>query len=390
MKLNFRKTLAVLFSTIIFTAVSADPYFVGFTGISLDIQPSDNAKPQVFAQGVVAGEYALNDALSFRGNFQFGTDNIVNHGLFQETPSTFSIRELSATYTFFNDGSMMQFSAILGDQNSFGSDSFVKQALGVRKFASTLLTPTITPASSGINGFSGIGLAFTDDFGPDALGVYAFYDRDKRNDNPQINTDLRYAFQTDSSLFDTTFGVTFPVENITGEGEKVFVLIRKIIFRTGLSTLFNVSDRMQLFFQTGISNIIIPDFKPVTLDDLYLFVEPRVALPHCDLNISFFCLSDASLKNLQLISKPLGCNINIQTLQFPLFSHTASAGLDVAACSARNAQDSASEGIDVIIAPHIDYSLFSGNFNAAVTVHPLEYKDASKLLKISFSYRAQF
>lgn len=390
MELKFKKILAVLLSILILTAVSAESSFVGFAGVSVDIQPADSALPEVFALGDIAGQYSLNDSLSFKGNFQFATGDIVSHGLFQETPSTFSIREISANYTMFKEGTIMNFSALLGDQNSFGSDDFVQQLLGVRKFSSSLLTPHITPTTAGINGFSGIGVSFTDDFGPDALGVYAFYDKDDETDNPQLNMDLRYAFQPGDSILDTTFGLTFPVENETPSGDKVFVLIRQVIFRAGLSSLFSISDRMQLFFQTGISDINIPELNAIKLDDLYLFVEPRVSLPKCDLNISFFCLSDSTLKHLPVISMPLGCNLNVQTLPFTLFSHTASAGIDIAACSSRNIDAAGSENLDVIIAPHIDYSLFTGKFNAALSLHPLDYADVSKLLKISFSYKAQF
>lgn len=390
MEMKLRKALAVLLSTILITAASAESSFVGFTGISLDVQPESKALPQVFVNGVVAGQYTLNDSLSFKGNFQFGTGDIVSHGLFDETPSTFSIREISGTYTHYKDDSIMYFTALLGDQSSFGSDAFVQQYLGIRNFPSKLLTPRITPASSGMNAFSGIGIAFTGDFGPDALGVYAFYDRDKINDYPQINTDLRYAFQPGNSVFDATLGITFPVETETPSGEEVFVLVRRMIFRTGISTLFTVSDRMQLFFQTGLSNLVVPDLTAISLDDLYMFVEPRVSLPSCDLNISFFCLSDSTLKNLPFISKPLGCNLNIQTLPFALFGHTATAGMDIAACSARNPDIAAAEGIDVVFVPHIDYSLFTGNFDCSITVHPLDYADVSKLLKFSLSYKAQF
>lgn len=390
MEMKFRKLLTILLSTLFITAVSAESSFVGFTGIALDVQPESKALPQIFATGVVAGQYTLNDSLSFKGNFQFSTGDIVSNGLFRETPSTFSIREISGTYTWFKDGSIMYITALLGDQGSFGSNSFVQQYMGVRNFSSALLTPSITPASAGMNAFSGIGFSFTGDFGSDALGVYAFYDKNPKDSGTQINTDLRYAFLPGSSVIDTTFGITFPIETETPSGEKVFFLIRKIKFRTGISTLFTVSDRMKLFFQTGIAELVIPDLMAIGLNDLYLFVEPRISFSSCNMNISFFCLSDDTLKNLPFISKPLGCNMNVESLPFSLFNHTALTGLNFAVCAAKDPAVAASEGIDVVAAPYIDYSLLTGKFNCSFTFHPLDYADVAKFFKFSLSYKAQF
>lgn len=389
MEMKFKKTLAILLSTILITTVSAESSFAGFAGVSLDVQPEKDSMPELFVNGVVAGQYFLSDALSFKGNFQFGTADISSHGLFQDTPSTFSIRELSATYTLFGETTVMNFSALLGDQSSFGSDTFVRQYLGVRNFSSKLLTPLITPSASGMNGFSGLGVSFTDDFGPSALGVYAFYDKDKVRNNHQLNADIQYAFQPGDTVLDTMFGVTVPIENSTPSGDKVFVLIRQVKFRAGISSLFSISDRLKLFFQSGISDIVLPDFSPVSLDHLYLFVEPRVSLPLFDLNISFFCLADSTLKNLTCITRPLGCNLNVQTLPFYMFNHTAHAGLNIAACAPRT-MNAAGDATDVVIAPYLDYSLATGSFNTNITIHPLEHEDVSKLLKFSFSYKAQF
>lgn len=387
MKFTFKKTLTVILSLIILSTAAAQSSFAGFAGVSVDVQPAEDATPEVYAKGVAAGQYTLSETLSFKGNFQFATGDIASNGLFQETPSLFSIRELSGTYTYFAEESLMQFSVLLGDQNSFGSDQFVRNTLGVRRFVPSLLISEITPVSAGMHGFSGIGLSFIDDFGPNALGVYCFYDRDTENDYPQLNTDLQYAFEAGSSLFDTNAGFTLPVESMTDTGEQVFILIRKVVLRGGISSLFTISDRMQLFVQAGISGIVIPDMTPIGLENVFFFAEPRITLPGLDMNISFFCLTDASLRNLSLISKPLGCNINFQTLSFPLFSHSASVGLNAAACSERSP---APDSLDVVIAPYMNYSLFTGNFNTAVVIHPMSYDNVSEFFKLTLSYKAQF
>lgn len=390
MEMKHRKILIILLSAILLATVSAESSFIGFAGVSLDVQPEKDSVSEVFANGVIAGQYSLNDTLSLKGNFQFGTGDIVSHGLFQETPSVFAIRELSASWNIFKEASVITLSAVLGDQSSFGSDAFVRQHLGVRNFSSSLLTPLITPVSAGMNGFSGIGGSFVGDFGPKAVGVYVFYDREKATENPQINADVQYAFQPDNAVLDATFGMTVPFEQTTPSGEKVFVLIRQVKLRTGISALVNISDNLQMFFQSGISDIILPDFPPISLDHLYLFVEPRLSLPLCNLNISFFCLSDSTLRDLTFISQPLGCNLNVETLPFPMFRHTASTGINIAACAGRNILGASEQGTDVVIAPYLDYSLATGTINTTITVHPLDYADVSKLLRISFSYKAQF
>ncbi|MBQ0165726.1 MAG: hypothetical protein KBT02_01290 [Treponema sp.] len=390
MELNFKKTLTILFSTIILSAVAAESSFAGFAGVSLDLQPADNTL-EVYAKGVVAGQYALNDTLSFRGNFQFGTGDIVSNGLFRETPSTFSINELSGTYSFYTEGRIRRISALLGDQNSFGSDTFVKQTLGVHTFESSLLTPAIAPVSANMHLFSGVGFSYVDDFGPNALSINAFYDTsDDGEKTPQLNGAFRYAFLAGDSIFDTDFGLTLPVENKTESGEEVFILIKSIILHGGLSTVINITDRMNLFLQAGVSDINIQNIEAPGLDNLHLFIEPRIALSSFNLNVSFFNISDAALRNLQTVSHPLGCNLNIETLPFLMLSHTATAGLDVTASSQRTVDISNPETIDVVITPHLDYSMFSGNLKTSVLIHPLEYMDMAKFFKLSLSFKAQF
>ncbi len=387
MKLNFKKTLLIILSASLLTLAAAESSFSGFAGVNLDVKPAANYIPEVFTQGVVAGHYALNESISFKGNFQFATGNIVSSGLFQSTPSTFAIRELSATYTFYGKRSAMHFSALIGDQNSFGSDSFVRQYLGVRKYSPSLMTPLITPFTAGMHTETGAGLSFADDFGPNALGVWCFYDKDDGTGKHQINADVQYAFLAGSSIFDTSLGITLPIENGTSGGQSS---IQKVLLRGGTSTILNISGRMQLFFEAGVSGVSLPDYTPIGLENLFLFAEPRLFLPHCNLTLSFFCLSDSSLSNLPLITKPLGCNINFETLSFYLFKHTASAGIDIAACSPRDLDMTGTNGLDVIIAPYMDYSLFSGNFKISTEFHPLAYADIAAFFKTSISYKAQF
>lgn len=388
MKLNIRKTLSVVLSTIILTTAAAESSFAGFAGASLDIQPVDDAV-EVYMNGIVAGQYALNEALSLKGNFQFGTSDIVSNGPFQETPSTFSINELSATYSIYTTGSIIKISALLGDQNSFGSESFVQQALGIRKFAPALLTPVIAPVSTNMYTSSGFGLSFMDDFGPNALAVNAFYNKDE-DDTPQINGNIRYAFEAGSSIFDANMGLIFPVENETRSGEHVFILIRSVILQGGISSVFNINDRFRLFLQAGIDDINFPDFTVPGLDNIHLFLEPRLALSKCDMNISFFSLSNTALNNLMTVTHPLGCSLNIESLPFLMLQHSATAGIDITASSDRSVTISNPETIDVTVVPHLDCSMFSGNFKTSIIVHPLEYGDISEFFKLSFSFKAQF
>lgn len=387
MKLNIKKPLFVILSASLLTLAAAESSFSGFAGASLDVKPSSSYIPEVFTQGVVAGQYAFNESISFKGNFQFETDNIVSSGLFKSTPASFAIKELSATYTFYGKSSAMHLSALIGEQNSFGSDTFVRQFLGVRQYSPSLLTPQITPFTAGMHTKTGAGLSFADDFGPNALGVWCFYNKDTATGKHQIHADFQYAFIAGSAIADTSFGITLPVENNPAGGQSA---IQEILFRGGASTVLNISGRMQLFLEAGISGVSAPDYTPISLDNLFLFAEPRLFLPHCDLTLSFFCLSDSCLSNLTSITKPLGCNINFKTLAFYMFRHTAYAGIDIGACSNRTLDTTGTDGLDVTVTPYLDYSLFSGTFNIAALFHPLAYADITDFFKISISYKTQF
>lgn len=389
MELNFKKTIAVLLSGIIITTAAAEPFFEGFAGASLDMNLSDDFIPGVYLQGDVAGRLEMNDSVSFKGDFQFTTSDIITHGLFQTTPSSFSIRELSAAFTLYGHSSIMQITTLLGEQTPFGSDAFVRKALGIRNYSSTLLTRKTASGSAGMALFPGMGISFTDTFGSSALGIYCFYDINDTNDTSQINSDFQYAFNMGNTILNVTAGATLPVETSQGAGGKLSVSIRKLAVRTDISTLFSISDRVHLFFQAGTSGLSIlnnTDFRP---ESLYLFAEPRISLPVCNLNISFFCLSDETLKELTLITKPIGCNLDLQTLPFLLLQHTATAGINAAACSPRTVTPDTQQ-LDVIIAPYLEHSLSSGILNTSAVFHPLDYSDTSKFCKISISYKAQF
>lgn len=386
--MNFKKILAALLSTIILTLVSAESSLAGFIGTSVTINPGQDAVPEVSVQEDIAGQYTLIDSLSFRGNFQFTSDDVVSYGLFTDTPSVFSIQELSGTFTFFTGKSLLKITALLGNLSPFGSDSFVKQSFGVREFSSELLSPRTTPSSTGINVFSGMGFSITDVFGQNALGFYGFYDRNNQNESPQINADIDYAFETGSIILESAIGMSVPADSLTATERDISSIIEETVFRTGISTLFRISGRMKLFLQAGISGTTISHLPEIALNDVFLFAEPRFLLPGFNMNIAFFCLSDTGLRNLPFITKPLGCSISLESLPFSLFRHTASAAIDVTACSVR--KPASVDGIDIVVAPQVNCSLFSGDFKAAAEFHPLERSDISKAFKIALSYKAQF
>lgn len=383
MKIKNKKTLAILLSTVMLTAIAAKPSFAVFTGTSLDLEPADDYVPKVYVKNITAGQYIVNDFLSFKGDFLFTTDDVVDYGLFQDTPSHFFIREISGTGTVYGKKSLMQISVLLGDQTPFGSDAFVRSTLGARTFAPSLLSPQITPFSTTTQSLPGMGISFTDDFGQNAFGIYCFYNKNPANAVPQINADIRYAFGAGESLFDTDIGVTLP-DASSASGTRF--QIQQAILRADISSLFSISGRLQLFLQAGISDITLPDTAPVALENIFFFAEPRIILPSCDLNISFFCLTDDSLQNLQGITKPLGCSLNLESADFLFLNHTATGGITATACSGRTPSTG---NLDVIITPYLDYSLFSGSFNTSVTFHPLSYNSLSDFFKVSLSYKAQ-
>ena len=388
------ETVKKLFITIFFCIFSfyiyaADSSFNSFAGASIDIIPNQGEAPSLLVKGVYEGQYNISNRFLFRGNFFVRTDNIIESGLFQDTPAYFTINELSAGFRFSANTVTQQLTFFIGSHESFGSDDFLSQHLGTKGVGSALLTPMLSLSSISMYDYSGFGMAYDIKLAaPVAFGFYCYYD--KKFDYKNINGDFRLAAAGSSAIVDIGAGLTLPVETEDDAGNEVFLLIRRADFHGGFSILLGNNPITNLFIQAGVLRIQtkpLPDMTMLSLDDLYLFVEPRFTTEYLNCSISFFCMPEERVKNLSYITQPIGCDLKLETPDFMAFKTGATAGIHFSVSSPSLSSGFSMEKLDFQVSPYLNVKILSGTLDAAVFIHPLAFSDISKLFSFTAGYK---
>lgn len=369
----------------------ADSSLSAFTGAEIDFLPVKDNFPQLKLNGVFAGQYNINNNLLFRGSFGIRTEDIISNGFFQDTPSYFTINELSASFKLPTSVITQQLAVFMGKYESLGSDEFLQKNFSSLNYAPILSTKPLSLFSEGIINYSGIGLSYSMRFRtPQALGFYFYYD--KKYDYNFLNFDLRFSLAYDSVLFDIGAGAALPLESRDSDDEEVFLLIRRCDIHAGFSLLLGNNPVTNLFIQAGLQRIQIkpmPDTTNISLKDLFIFVEPRFSGKYIHCNVAFFCLPETLTAELPFVPQPIGCDIHLFSQEFIFIHSQAYTGLHAAvACGLTD--DFKIKDLDIQISPYLDCSILGGNLNLTLMIHPLAYQDVGKLINFSMSYKAVF
>lgn len=377
----------------------AESVFNSYAGASLDIGAKENNEKGIALKlnGVFAGQYTLDNSFSIRGQFSVTTDDIFDNGIFQDTPAWFTINELSATYRFLTETVNHQASIFIGEFESFGSDSFVKKYFGSRNFSSPILLPYLGLDTVGMIKFDGIGFAYSVKFpSPKALGLYFYYDiTEEENqisgeleDVKKLNGALRFSAAWDSIILDADFGISLPLKTKTSSGEDVILVIEYAELHTGISLLLGNNPITNLFLQVGINKL---DLNPksitpiLSIEDVYLFMEPRFTTKYLKCNVAFFCLPTAVLSELQFINNPIGCNISFTSQPFIMFGKNADFGCNFTVSTA-NLTSAEITNYDFQITPYINLYAFNGVFNVMTTINTMDFKKPS-FFTLSLGYK---
>ncbi len=391
--MKFLSILSIVFILFLFPAqeLNAESSLSTFAGAKIDLLPVSGSFPELKLSGVFAGQYNMNNSLLFRGSFGIRTDDIITNGFFQDTPSYFTVNELSASFKLPTSVITQQLAIFMGQYESLGSDEFLQKSFSTVNYASSLFKNQLSLFSEGIVNYSGVGISYSMKFASQkALGFYFYYD-EKYNFN-FLNLDLRFASASDSILFDIGAGAALPLESTDSDDEEVFLLIRRCDIHAGFSLLLGNNPVTNLFIQAGLQRFQIkpmPDTTSISLKDLFIFVEPRFSGKYIHCNVSFFCVPETLIAELPYIPQPLGCDIHLSTQEFIFIRNPSYAGIHAAvACGITD--DFKLENLDIQISPYMDCSLLSGNLNLCVQLHPLFFDDISKLFNISMSYKAEF
>ncbi|MCR4714184.1 MAG: hypothetical protein K5751_07350 [Treponemataceae bacterium] len=372
------------------TNLSAESSLSSFAGVDIDFVPAKSGTPKLMLNGVFATQYNLNNNLLFRGCFGIKTDDIIENGFFQDTPSYFTINEFSAAYKLPTGLITQQIAIFMGKYESLGSDEFMQKNFSSINYASLLFSKKLSLFSEGIINYSGVGLSYSMRFStPQALGFYFYYD--KKYQYNFLNFDLRFSSAFDTVLFDIGAGIALPLETTDSNDSEVFLLIRRCDIHAGFSLLLGNNPVTNLFIQAGLQRIQIkpmPDTTNISLKDVFLFVEPRFTGNYLRCNVAFFCIPEAQVADLPFIPQPIGCDIHLASPDFMMFRSQTTVGLHAAvACGL--SEEYKIKDFDIQITPYIDYSLLGGSFNLVFMFHPIQYKDMGKFFNFSLSYKAE-
>ena len=380
---------AIVFILIPLQDLTAASSLSTFTGAEIDFVPVKNSTPELKLSGVFATQYNVNNSFIFRGSFGIRTDDIITNGFFQDTPSYFSINELSMSYKLPTSVITQQLAIFMGKYESLGSDEYMQKNFSTVNYASPIFSKNLAVFSEGIVTYSGLGLSYSMKFqSSKALGFYFYYD--KKYDYNFLNFDLRFASAFDTVLFDVGAGAALPLESKDSNDSEVFLLIRRCDIHAGFSLLLGNNPVTNLFIQAGLQRIQIkpmPDTRNISLKDLFIFVEPRFTGNYIRCNVSFFCVPETQIAELPYIPQPIGCDVHLASPEFILINRQAMCGVHTAvACGLTN--DYKLKDLDIQITPYIDCSVLGGTFNLMFMFHPMSYKDIGKFFNFSLSYKA--
>lgn len=361
-----------------------------FSGFSFTMKPEESSI-SLSLEGMFATQFTIKDALIFRGDFRVRTEDILSNGLFQDTPSYFTIHELNFGYKFSSASGIQQVSIFMGKNESLGSDSFLKKFFGVRSFSSPILYNPVSLSSAEIYPYSGLGLSYTIKLAtPKAFGLYFYYD-DKYGFN-NLNGDFRFAGTWNNIILDFGVGITLPIEHKDSSGNDVLLLIQQGYVHTGLTLLLGNTQVTNLFFQAGILHFkLIPkiDFTTITLEDIYVLLEPRFTTRYTKCSLSLFLLPENTLSQLPFVLNPLGLNLKIGSYDFYLFNNRTDMGIHLSASMPITDNKIEYSKTEPQIVPYFNFSLLNGTLFGSCIVTPLQYKDMSKFIKITCGFKTQ-
>lgn len=367
----------------------AESSLSAFAGAKIDLIPVQDNIPELKVNGVFAAQYNMNNTFLFRSSFGIRTDDIISNGFFQDTPSYFSINELSVSYKLPTSVIAQQLAIFMGKYESLGSDEFLQKNFSTFNYASHIFSKELSVFSEGLVSYSGIGLSYSMKFqSPEAFGFYFYYD--KKYDFNFLNFDLRFASAFDTVLLDVGLGAALPLESTDADDSEVFLLIRRCDLHAGFSLLLGNNPVTNLFIQAGIQRIQIkpmPDTSTISLKDLFIFVEPRFTGNFIHCNVSFFCVPETQISELPLIPQPIGCDIHLSSPEFILINRPSAFGLHTAiACGLTD--DYELKDLDLQITPYLDCDVLGGTFNLMLMFHPFSFSDIGKFFNFSLSYKA--
>lgn len=371
--------------------VYADIFFSGTGGVATDLSignaPSTTElKISAFymAQIQLGEKFLLNSGISFQA------ENIFDDTLSENVFELFSLDEFSLLYRFSIERTIGQIALFAGEYESAGNDTFLRRHFGAQGVNSNLLENQIEQKAASIFPISGLGFALGARFSqPLEAAFYAYYN--EKFEKKHVNIDLRIAGITDSFLFDFVFGVSLPLDTTDAFGAEVEAIIRRADLHAGITMILGRNTNTNIFMQFGIARIQLkPDPKQVvaSLEDLYVFIEPRFATEKMNVAFSIFSIPQDTSDIIQYIDNSVGVNLSMETIRIDMGkNHGVVGGFITASIPNSASTDFDMKNLSIQIAPYVEVNIGKHIINASLQIRPLKYENFSGMITLSASYK---
>ena len=388
-------TLVLFFSV---AMTFGQTHFSGFAGVAGNIGGKENGSGARFeADAFFAGQFDLLGRFQLRTEASVKTSDLLAADAFKDVPATFSIDELSLTVRLPSANVSHYLAVFAGEYESIGSDLFLQRQFGIKPLASKITESWLRLNGTTIYPFSGFGGSYVLRFGtPQALGAYVYVN--EKNDLRHLNFDLRFGGVLPVVTTDISFGFGFPIETKDSAGNEVIVLIRKMEFHAGITTLIGNERFASLFLQVGLNKIVLkPDEneKALKLSDFYFLIEPRFKANFMNFHFTLFNLPERIVDDLFFISNNLGCNLGIfaENVYVGMFNLTMGAHLTVSVKDATleklDSVDINKDNISFQVAPFAETSLSNGTLMARLTMDFMQIQELHKTIEFTLGYKVR-
>lgn len=310
-------------------ATKKEPFFTGFAGMLGDFHNNiekTHFSPQFTTQTFMTGQLDLNGKTIIRGGFDFRTDDLIDNGIFKDTPATFKVDEFSITQIIKGYDSTSYLSAFVGCFEPIGSDVFLERQFGLHSISSL-----ITQSWSGLNGstvypFYGTGVSYVYHAkAPIALGFYGYYEfkefvTEHETSGKVISTDLRFACNFNMFTLDLAAGLGFPIEDKyenDEETDKVVLLIRTADMHAGVTFLLGNVNSTSFLIKAGFQAMNIDPNNSkhyhICNDNRYFLSEFRAKEENFILSLAAYSIPIKTIQHdMPFMHDPLGFNIGMQ------------------------------------------------------------------------------
>lgn len=401
-KIKFLISAAVL--SLLCTSSFAEVFFSGFAGLKTDFASSRKSSfdPELKFQSFFSGQFSLSENIFAHAEFSLATNDLIENSIFNETPGTFKIDELSIIFRrqLFDATNYLSF--FCGTYEPIGSDIFLRRQFGIQPIASKITEGWLGLSGSVIYPTFGVGGSDIIHFNaqPVAFGVYIYINHEL-DDSYCFNSDLRFAGVYRFFTFDFAAGIGMPLKR--NETQNAFVIIDTLYWRAGMNMLIGNSYTTSLFMQAGLSDIEFEknDSHPkIDEDAAYLLFEPRFRCEKFQLHFTIFSLPQDTVDDFIFIKDTFGANINVFTDNLYIKNKMFVFGINSAlSFPEKNFMDLVDhpanlfkDDYTVLVAPYVSTNFYNGTIHGMLQAKITDMMDRNfgSALKLNIGYKTQF